>query len=298
MNASHFVVLVAMVGMSSAALAEIEIKEAVDRTKGSGPFQERVTDFLEGKTPKIVNGIEAVAGQFPWQVSLGVSWIASTFDAHFCGGAIFNEKWIVTAAHCVDGTAPQDIIVTAGTHDLGKGGQRVNVRRILVKSNFTDVQKGSDVAVLELLNPLKLDGTNTKAIELVPTGSNLETLAGGKPVTVSGFGRTQQGGELTATLNYIDIPLVPTSVCNAPQSYDGRVLADMFCAGEGEMDSCQGDSGGPLVLKSETKSVLAGIVSWGDGCAQPLKFGIYTSVPTYAPWILACTSGSPGCDAK
>merc|ERR1719412_2779610 len=60
----------------------------------------------------------------------------------------------------------------------------------------------------------------------------------------------------------------------------------MICAGgvEGE-DSCQGDSGGPLTYKSGTQHVLIGDVSYGDGCAQAGKYGVYGRISFFREWI-------------
>jgi secreted trypsin-like serine protease len=57
---------------------------------------------------------------------------------------------------------------------------------------------------------------------------------------------------------------------------------------EGGKDSCSGDSGGPLMVKHSTgRYMLAGITSWGIGCARPNLPGMYTRAANYADWIVS-----------
>ena len=57
----------------------------------------------------------------------------------------------------------------------------------------------------------------------------------------------------------------------------------MICAAVpgGGKDACQGDSGGPLVVDGK----LAGIVSWGVGCAEPQYPGVYSNVATLKSFV-------------
>lgn len=275
------------------------LRESQTSAKGSEPYRERVQAYLDGKLKKIVGGVPAKEGELPWQASLGVSWIASPADGHFCGGSIFNDRWIVTAAHCVDGNSPDMVIVTAGTINLNGPAQRVNVKRIIVKDGYVGASNGSDIALLELNDPLLLEGANAKAIAVVKAADEATDVPQDASLKVSGFGHTSEGGQKSAILNVVTIPLVSTEICNAPLSYDGQIKDDMVCAGvaEGGVDSCQGDSGGPLSTAADVPK-LAGVVSWGEGCARPLKFGIYTRVAKFSDWIEACVAGTDACTEK
>ena len=61
-----------------------------------------------------------------------------------------------------------------------------------------------------------------------------------------------------------------------------------FCAGDGKgnSDSCHGDSGGAFVREiRNSKWVVVGVVSWGNGCAQKDQYGYYTRIHPFLDWI-------------
>ena len=93
------------------------------------------------------------------------------------------------------------------------------------------------------------------------------------------------------------IPIVERDECNKPWIMNGSVKKNtMFCAGHlvGGIDACKGDSGGPAIALHNGRYVLNpfpdviffrfyqyGIVSWGIGCANINKLGVYTNVTHY-----------------
>jgi len=130
--------------------------------------------------------------------------------------------------------------------------------------------------VLTLASPL-----DTGVAPLV--GQDEDVYATGTPSTVVGWGDTTGRGDYSPTLRKVVVPLVSDSTCGS--AYPGGRLgtydaAAMVCAGErkGGKDACSADSGGPLLIGGK----VAGIVSWGDGCALPRKPGVYTRVAAFA----------------
>lgn len=265
--------------------------------RGSADYRDTVDRFLKGIRPKVVGGSIAPEGAYPWQISLVVSWIADASRGHFCGGSIYDRSWIVTAAHCVDTNQPEDIHVVSGSNIIGQNSPRINVKRIIVHKSYNASSNDNDIALLELLEPLSLSA-GVQAIELLDATEEDASFATGKMLTVTGWGATVEGGGTVKNLRFVDVPPVTRDVCNRPESYDGSITDNMICAGRalGGTDSCQGDSGGPLVTdKSAGLPKLAGIVSFGEGCARPAKFGVYTRVTRYKGWINQCVASPKSC---
>lgn len=75
-------------------------------------------------------------------------------------------------------------------------------------------------------------------------------------------------------LQSVVLPMVSRETCQKNYEKYFNVTETMICAGVEGKDSCQGDSGGPLVVNDK----LAGIVSFGAGCAQKEFPGVYTNI--------------------
>lgn len=66
----------------------------------------------------------------------------------------------------------------------------------------------------------------------------------------------------------------------------------------------KGDSGGPLTCSEpgpRPKEILFGVTSWGDGCGEPGKPGVYTRVAVFKDWLQEQMNGKhplPGIPAR
>lgn len=236
-------------------------------------------------TTKIFGGFDALYDSWPWQIQL------TRYGLFYCGGSILSSRWVVTAAHCVysHGAIPAEAVkVRAGTITNGVGGQELGVQSILIHEEYDDLSHNNDIALLNLSSDL-LESPSTLPIEpLLPT-DEAALAPEGTLATVTGWGVSSPGGFTSSTLRQVGVPLIsPESCRSATYDYGDQITDNMVCAGYafGEKDSCQGDSGGPMVVPNGRGGyALAGIVSWGTGCAEPGYPGVYTRVPNYSSWI-------------
>nr|XP_033819065.1 serine protease hepsin isoform X1 [Geotrypetes seraphini]XP_033819066.1 serine protease hepsin isoform X1 [Geotrypetes seraphini]XP_033819067.1 serine protease hepsin isoform X1 [Geotrypetes seraphini] len=239
---------------------------------------------------RIISGQEASLGRWPWQVSLRYD------GTHLCGGSIISNEWIITAAHCFperNRVISRWRVFTGAVLQLSSQGLHLPVKSIIYHAGYlpfldpNSEENSNDIAVMHLSNSISF----TEFIQPTCLPALGQLLVDGKICTVTGWGNTMYYGKPADVLQEANVPIIASAVCNGPDFYGNQITPKMFCAGyaHGEIDACQGDSGGPFVCEdsiSKTKRWrLAGIVSWGTGCALPKKPGVYTKVNEYQHWI-------------
>ena len=211
---------------------------------------------------------------YPHQISLQVN------GRHNCGGSIVSANYVVTAGHCV-GADPQLMTIRAGSSLKGQGGSVHQVDKVVRHEKYFTNKRGipcNDVAVLRVKEPFTFDDTR-QPVNLFDQDE--ESAAGVKSV-ITGWGNTGKGSPVQ--LQTVTVPIVSKDLCDKAYKSHGGLPEGQICAayyGEGGKDACQGDSGGPLTIEGR----LAGIVSWGNGCAQPNYPGVYTEVASFREWV-------------
>ncbi|KAJ7308140.1 hypothetical protein JRQ81_008653 [Phrynocephalus forsythii] len=233
------------------------------------------------KASKIVGGLEAARGEVPWQASLKEG------PRHFCGATIIAERWLLSAAHCFNQTKAERLAAFAGTTSLAAGeasAVKASVRRVVAHPAYDPARMDFDVALLELSRPL----TFGKYVQPLCLPLPIHQFPAGRKCLISGWGSLQEGNaSKSEILQAASVGIIDQKACNA--LYNFSLTEQMLCAGflEGKVDSCQGDSGGPLACE-ETPGVfyLAGLISWGTGCAQAQRPGVYARITQLRGWIL------------
>ena len=240
------------------------------------------TGIVFPNVPNIVGGNTAADGEFPFLVRLYVTISGATY---LCGGSLLSDTWVITAAHCLEGASASGISIRAGSNQKSSGGEVISATHLFVHPDYDNSTLDNDIALIEL--SAAVSAPNTGTISRLTT-NEASAMPEGSTVWVAGWGTTSFQGSGTENLLKVSVDVSYRDTCATNSDYfDYELTNNMLCAGVpgGGQDACQGDSGGPLFRFSGNKTWLAGIVSWGQGCALADYPGVYTRVANYDNWI-------------
>ncbi|XP_055852006.1 chymotrypsin-2-like [Episyrphus balteatus] len=225
---------------------------------------------------RIVGGEVATEGFAPYHVSL-----QTIIGSHFCSGVIINEKWILTAGHCVVGWNPSKFLISSGTNNIWEPEAHYFPDRVFVHCNYDKPLYHNDIALVRLETAIEFDA-RTQPIpipaELLPKGSK---------AVITGWGKSDVDGDYSQQLKKADVDYVDYKKCKELYKDDPGVDVGHICSlSQDSAGVCHGDSGAPLVSDGK----LIGIVNWGEPCAKGFP-DVHASVTFYYDWITTTIKG-------
>ncbi|KAF7396204.1 hypothetical protein HZH66_007066 [Vespula vulgaris] len=254
--------------------------------------------------PRIIGGTRTALDEFPWMTLLEYQHPRGRTTA--CGGVLINERYVLTAAHCLKGKdLPKTWTLTSvrlGEYDTSSEKDciqeedevicsddpiTVGIEEQIVHEQYRPLSKDQkyDIALLRLSRNI----VSTKYIKPICLP---RTPSFGQKMYVAGWGKTEFNSSSDLKLK-LALPLTDKNDCDRTYDQVGiRLGFGQICAGgQKGKDSCRGDSGGPLMSIENLPNgdgiwVTVGVVSFGPTpCGMPGWPGVYTKVYDFVPWI-------------
>jgi secreted trypsin-like serine protease len=234
---------------------------------------------------KIVNGQAAAQNKYPWQAVL-------LNNGRFsCGSTIINDRWILTAAHCMQ--PPNAAIYSVEIGSINRGqGTTIRANRTINHPNYNPSNFQNDIALLQLATPIASWTTNIRPICLADANTQCDDNPAGVSI---GWGQVSQNGAAPIQLLELNYRFPTNAQCFAQYqfvmpSYNVNLVV---CGGSqgGNAGICFGDSGGPKMVRSNNAWTQCGVHSWivtpcGNG-------GVSARVSNYIPWIIQTIANNP-----
>ena len=190
-----------------------------------------------------------------------------TADGGLCTGTLIAARWVVTAAHCLEGGVGGAVFALG--NDVDQPLRTIKVTSGRAHPQYDAENIANDIAVVRL--------ASDAGVAPMPLASALDE-AEGSALTFVGFGITSGSGSNSGIKRSVEMPLA-------------QLDATTFSYGIRGKNTCSGDSGGPAFIAQGGQLAIAGVTSYGDpGCRA---YGVDTRVDVYAPWINGVTGASP-----
>lgn len=150
--------------------------------------------------PRIIGGKKATPSQFPYMVSLRVKkqskvHLNEYFLRHFCGGALLNDHWVISAGHCLfhNNHSPKgslsNIRIVVRTNDYWNDidGEVYKIKRAILHDGYIGVIHENDLCFLQTVKKIVF----SKMVQ--PIEITKQWIGTGQDGVLSGFGHVSSG---------------------------------------------------------------------------------------------------------
>ncbi|XP_040393582.1 complement factor D [Cygnus olor] len=224
---------------------------------------------------RILGGYEAKPHLRPYMASLQLD------GQHVCGGFLIAEQWVLSAAHCTEGTNGKLFQVLLGAHSLTEPEPHkhlYHVRAQIPHPGSNIHNNRDDLLLLQLEEKAELNAH----VKVLPFQREDRDVEAGTVCEAAGWGTVTHSGRRPDKLQQVERPVISRDLCNHRTHHDHTITEKMMCTDSRKKDTCKGDSGGPLVCNG----VAEGVVTAGSRvCGNYKKPAIYTRIAPYAAWI-------------
>lgn len=249
---------------------------------------------------KIYGGNVTELDEFPWMALLIYKAVSGALSMS-CGGSLINQRYVLTAAHCVKGEILTEVgqiySIRLGEYDITKDIDCVDkdcadppietgYEEIIAHESFdpSAANRHHDIALIRLNQDVLYTDFITPVC--LPSVLNFQRSQTGTSVVVAGWGRTLRASQ-SSIKQKLTLPVSDPADCGRKfATKNVNIIDSQLCAGGiYTRDTCDGDSGGPLMKIVKNYWIIEGIISFGNRCGLDGWPAVYTRVSSYESWI-------------
>ncbi|CAG9765917.1 unnamed protein product [Ceutorhynchus assimilis] len=227
---------------------------------------------------RIVGGVDTSVNEYPAMVGM-----VDSNRRVYCGGTIISNRYVLTAAHCVQNRDPKSLLILVGDHDLTTGidtpfSAIYRVTAYEMWDGYDPLTYQGDIALVQVD---KINFNENVGPICLPFRYSFNTFEGDN-VTALGWGQIEFSGPTAPILQEVDLEVISNSQCEQSET----IVSSEICTFTPGKDTCQSDSGGPLLWQNPVSKrlFLLGIISHGVGCGSAAP-GINTRMTSFLEWV-------------
>lgn len=220
---------------------------------------------------KIIGGSPVDISERPFQAAIFYYSDDAHLDPINMGGAVvINNRWLLTAAHCVYGRPATRMAIELGNTSINPYDDLLSIENVFIHPDYDSTNYVNDIAIIKLSSPISYSN-NIQPIKI----SRQSSYVSGTSALVSGWGRHGVGMN-SLYLGQLYKASVTIESCTN-QTIKAEASEDM---------PYEGDSGGPLTISVDGDDLLIGLVSYCSSSDTPIYYpSYYTNVGYYFDWI-------------